>query len=83
MVDEAATPGDGDRWVSRAHLRCVPAASAPRYLEGGGVRVVPYKQDWPHVAELLNEGWRSLQASGSVQTPLLAGRQTGARAAWE
>lgn len=72
-VNEAATPGDSDRWVSRTHLRCVPAADAPRYLEGGGgVRVVPYEQDWPPVAELPNEVWRSLRASGSGQTPLPA-----------
>lgn len=69
MVDEA---GDGDGCVSRAHLRCVPAANTPRYQEGGGVRVDLYEQDWLHVAELLNEGWRSLWASGSMQTPLLA-----------
>lgn len=72
MVDEAATPGDGDHWVRRSHLRCVPAANALRYEEGGGARVVPYEQDWPHVAELLNKDWRSLWVSGSVQTPPLA-----------
>lgn len=61
MVDEAAMPGDGDHWVSRTHLRCVPAANTPKYLEGGGgTWVLLYKQDWPRVAEVLNKGWRSL-----------------------
>lgn len=69
-------------WQLRACLRHVPAANAPRSLEGGRVWIVLYQQDRPHVAELL-KGWRSSWVRSSVQTPLLACWQTGARAAWE
>lgn len=40
-VDEVATPGYGDCWVSRAHLVCVLVASVLRYLEGDGVQIFP------------------------------------------